>query len=43
LNPACSCLSYSLRPGHTCFFQNPAISVTIVRVLLHQLAVHFPL
>jgi hypothetical protein len=43
VNPACTSLSYKLRLGLTCFFQNPTISVTIVRVLLHQLAVDFPL
>jgi hypothetical protein len=43
LNPTCTSLSYRLRSGHTCFFQNPAISVTIVRALLHQPVVDFPL
>jgi hypothetical protein len=40
---SCTDLSYRRRPGHTCFFQNPAISVAIKRALLHQPIVDFPL
>jgi hypothetical protein len=43
LNPTCTSLLYRIRSEHTCFFQNPAISVTIVRALLHQPVVDFPL
>jgi hypothetical protein len=43
LNPACTSLSYRPRSGHTSFFQNPAISVAIMRALLHQPIVDFPL
>jgi hypothetical protein len=42
LNLACTGLSYSLRSEHICFFQNPAISVTIMRALLHQPIMDFP-
>jgi hypothetical protein len=43
LSLTCTSLSYRLRSEHTRFFQNPAISVAIMRTLLHQPVVDFPL